>query len=136
MRTLSSIAMTMLAGMALASCSEPRSGQPSTTSSLDYESPAPVTRTPLAPLGGYAASPPSPAPRETDDPPAPGWQASPRWSAIKGKGCIEVEPDPRAGQGQAGLKIDGCREGAGPAPAPQDQVESAPQDEAYDLPPE
>jgi hypothetical protein len=66
---------------------------------------------------------------------APGWQASPRWAAIKGNGCIEVEQDPRAKSAgvKAGMKVESCR-GHDAEAAPQDQVEMAPQDAAPDMP--
>lgn len=135
MKTLSSIATAMLASLALASCSEPHSPAQQSTGALGYESPAPVARTPLAPLGGYAAPAPSPGQGVASGPTAaPGWQASPRWAAIKGKGCIEVEPGEG---GEAGMKIERCRDDAAPAgPAPQEQVEMGAQDEAFGLPPE
>jgi hypothetical protein len=127
--------MAALAGMALISCSEPHSPtQQSATGSLRYESAAPVTRTPLAPLGGYAATPPSPGYGEQANQTAPGWQASPRWAAIKGKGCIEVEPE---SAGQGGMKVEACPGDKAEAP-PRAPAESEPQaqDEAFGLPPE
>ena len=128
--------MVMAAGLALLSCSEPRTlAQPSTTGSVGYESAAPVLRAPLAPLDIYAAPPSSPPQSETaGQMAAPGWQASPRWAAIKGNGCIEVEPDPRAKSGGgAGMKVESCR-GNDAKAASQDQVEMAPQDADSHMP--
>lgn len=122
--------MAALASVALISCSEQHApAQQSATGALGYESPGPVMRAPLAPPSGYAAPLPAPGQGETAGPQAaPGWQPSPRWAAIKGQGCIEVEPDPRAGAaGQPGMKIERCGDGA--EAAPRDQVELAPQDD-------
>ena len=140
MRMVSSIAVAASAGLALLSCSEPHASGPSaTTGSVGYESPAPVARAPLAPLQTYAAPPSSPPQGETTGGLAPpGWQASPRWAAIKGNGCIEVEPDPRAksaGQSEAGTKIERCR-GNDAKAARQDQFEMAPQGETVEMAPQ
>jgi hypothetical protein len=115
------------AAAALAACTDqPRTTvNSSSTNSLAYERPAPVTRAPLAPPTGYASSYASPPPlgapyAASSPPPAPysnsardyadpqtatlGWQASPRWSAVQGDGCIEVEQEGHDGQ----MKIDRC----------------------------
>jgi hypothetical protein len=115
------------AAAALAACTDqPRTTvNSSSTNSLAYERPAPVTRAPLAPPTGYASSYASPPPlgapyAASSPPPAPysnsardyadpqtatlGWQASPRWSAVEGDGCIEVEQESHDGQ----MKIDRC----------------------------
>jgi hypothetical protein len=112
---------------ALAACTDqPRSTvNSSSTNSLAYERPAPVTRAPLAPPTGYGSSyappPPLGAPYAASSPPPAsysnsaqdyadpqtatlGWQASPRWSAVEGDGCIEVEQEGHDGQ----MKIDRC----------------------------
>jgi hypothetical protein len=128
--------MAMAAGLALLSCSEPRApAQPSTTGSVGYESAAPVLRAPLAPLQSYEAAPSSPPGETADQVAAPGWQASPRWAAIKGNGCIEVEPGPRAKSagGKAGMKVETCP-GNDAESAPHDQVEMAPQDADPNMP--
>jgi hypothetical protein len=58
---------------------------------------------------------------------APGWQASPRWAAIKGNGCIEVEPDQQAksGTGKAGMKVEACGGDKAKAPPQEKSVEIA-----------
>ena len=67
---------------------------------------------------------------------APGWQASPRWAAIKGNGCIEVEPDPPANSaGGAGMKVESCR-GNDAKAAQQDEAELAPQDDEVEMAPQ
>ena len=136
MRTVTSIAMAAAASLVLSSCSEPHaSGQPTATGSLGYESPAPVARAPLAPLQGYAASPAlPPAGGTAGETRAPGWQASPRWAAIKGNGCIEVEPDPRAKSGR-GMKVETCGGEKAKAPPQEKSVEIAPPD-AVERPPD
>jgi hypothetical protein len=61
-----------------------------------YEPRAQIDRAPLPPPEAHAS--PSTFPNERVGSPTPeqlGWQASPRWSAVKGDGCIEVEPDPQ-----------------------------------------
>ncbi len=45
-----------------------------------------------------------------------GWQASPRWSAIEGDGCVEVEP---GGQTGAGTRVRNCANKAPRAQAPR-----------------
>lgn len=69
---------------------------------MGYGPRAQVDRAPLPPPVGYA-SPPSPINRtpaneSTGALPADhrGWRASPRWKAVKGDGCIEVEHDLQA----------------------------------------
>ena len=126
MRKILAIAVMASAGAALAACTDqpPSSVNSSSANSLAYERPAPVTRAPLAPPSGYGSSyaPPPPLGAPYGPPPAPapyansaqadadpqtaalGWQASPRWSAVEGDGCIEVEPGGADGQ----MKIDRC----------------------------
>jgi len=142
-------AVTVMASLAvaLAACTDqpPSSVNSSSANSLAYERPAAVTRAPLAPPSGYGSSyaPPSPlgAPyASSSPPPAPysnsaegyadpqtaalGWQASPRWSAVEGDGCIEVEQGGRDGQ----MKIDRCaHQGSRRDQAPEDTL--APRDE-------
>ena len=144
MRKLLAVTVMASAGAALAACTDqpPSSVNSSTTNSLAYERPAPVTRAPLAPPAGYGSSyapppplggpPPLGAPYGSPPAPAPyansaqygadpqtaalGWQASPRWSAVEGDGCIEVEQAGDGGQ----MKIDRCAKQAprGEVPAP------------------
>ena len=147
LRKLSTVTVMAFVAAALAACTdEPRSTvNASATNSLAYERPAPVTRAPLAPPNGYGSSyapppplgapygspPPSPAPYQNSaqgyaDPQtaALGWQASPRWSAVEGDGCIEVEQGGRNGQ----MKIDRCaHQGSRREPVPEDTL--APRDE-------
>ena len=43
-----------------------------------------------------------------------GWRASPRWSAVEGDGCIEVEQDGRrqdAGRESGRMKVETCAKG-------------------------
>jgi hypothetical protein len=132
---------------ALAACTDqPRSTvNASSTNSLAYERPAPVTRAPLAPPNGYGSSyappPPLGAPYASSSPPPAsypnsaesyadpqtatlGWQASPRWSAVEGDGCIEVEQEGHDGQ----MKIDRCaRQESRRDPAPESTL--APRDD-------
>jgi hypothetical protein len=122
--------------MVLLSCSDPRApGRPSTTSSIGFESVAPVQRAPLAPLQRYAAPPPlaGPGGEATGQTSAPGWQASPRWAAIKGNGCIEVEPDPRAKPG-SGMKVETCAGEKAQVPPREKSVEIASPDAAEPAP--
>jgi hypothetical protein len=135
------------AAAALAACTDqPRTTvNSSSTNSLAYERPAPVTRAPLAPPTGYASSYASPPPlgapyAASSPPPAPysnsardyadpqtatlGWQASPRWSAVEGDGCIEVEQEGHDGQ----MKIDRCaQQESRREPAPESTL--APRDD-------
>ena len=112
MRKVLVVTATMIVGMALLSCTAP--GPPAVhatpTPPMFYEPPAKVARAPLPGLVGYASPPPlidSPtplapygnSPNERAEPQTAahlGWRASPRWSAVKGKGCIVVEQDPQA----------------------------------------
>jgi hypothetical protein len=108
---------TTAVGMVLLSCSAPKTDRSPSTSTMVYEPSAPVARTPLAPPVGYASPPPqthsvtplaSFADRSNADFGAPtvgpgAWQASPRWRAVKGEGCIEVEQDP-----QAKYRVESC----------------------------
>ena len=152
MRKLLAVTVMASVGAALAACTDqpPSSVNSSTTNSLAYERPAPVTRAPLAPPAGYGSSyappPPlgaasarsalwvaaAPAPYANSaqygaDPQtaALGWQASPRWSAVEGDGCIEVEQASDGGQ----MKIDRCAKQAprGEVPAPEGTL--APRDD-------
>lgn len=40
-----------------------------------------------------------------------GWQASPRWSAVQGDGCIEVEQDGQSARA-ADVRVEACSNGA------------------------
>jgi hypothetical protein len=114
---------------ALVSCSELRapSEKSSATGPLTFEQPGAVDRAPLGPPAGYASGPSPTAPLRPA-PQAAGlgqWQASPRWAAIRGDGCIEVKPDPHAAAGK--VKVENCPEG---------EAEAKPRGETFGLPPE
>ena len=94
------------------------------------ESSAPVVRAPLAAPPGYS----SPAslinsPKSIgDDGSQPQrtmvgeWRASPRWAAVQGDGCIEVQP----AEGEAGqVRVENCAK----------DVRAGPHDDALALPP-
>jgi hypothetical protein len=145
MRKLSVVVVMALIGAALVACTErpPSSINSTTANAMAYERPAPVVRAPLAPPQGYASPPPlgtspsPPSPYGNSPAPSPlygnfpdegadpqtaglGWRASPRWSAIEGDGCIEVEEGGQTGH-EAQMKIEECarqaRRGEAPAPA-------------------
>lgn len=146
MRKLSiAIIVASLVATLLACTDQPPSAVNSAaTNSLAYERPAPIVRAPLAPAQGYASPPPlgTPPPLGAPygGPPAPaplygnapqygadpqtaaldGWRASPRWSAVQGNGCIEVEQDGQPGQ-RGQMRIEPCAKRAPrnepPAPA-------------------
>jgi hypothetical protein len=108
----------------------------SSASNYAYEPPGSIARAPLsAPPGygsqpgygsgygsqqGYGSPPPLGAPSAhgnsqgygsqgygAADTAAPGgWQASPRWSAVQGDGCIEVEQGGQAARG--GVRVEPC----------------------------
>jgi hypothetical protein len=146
MRKRLAVTVIAFAGVTLAACTDqpPSSVNSSSANSLAYERPAPVTRAPLTPPSGYGSgyapppplgapygsSPPPPAPypsaaQDYADPQtaALGWQASPRWSAVEGDGCIEVEQGGQDGQ----MKIDRCaHQGSRRDPAPESTL--APRD--------
>jgi hypothetical protein len=147
LRKFFAVAVMVFVGASLAACTDqpPSSVNSSSANSLAYERPAPVTRAPLAPPSGYgsgyAPPPPLGAPYgSSSPPPAPypnaaqdyadpqtatlGWQASPRWSAVEGDGCIEVAPDGRDGQ----MKIDRCAHQAGRSEVPPPDNTLAPRD--------
>jgi hypothetical protein len=110
------VTATTAVGMALLACSGPRPSAvySATTSPMVYDPSARVARAPLSPPVGYASPPRnSPTPlasyghsaNEGAEPQAaaPGdWRASPRWAAVKGKGCIVVE------QETAKAKVENC----------------------------
>ena len=129
-RTLAVITTTAFA-LALLSCSDLRrpAEQPSTTSAMGYEPAGSVARAPLAPPVGYSSPTPlAPYPRnESTEPPMTGlgeWRASPRWAAIEGGGCIEIEP----AEDEAGnFRVENCS---------KDPAVSPPRDEEFALPPE
>jgi hypothetical protein len=108
--------MTIL-GASLLSCSEARSPEVNPSPSLGYDSSGygssgPIARTPLAPPAGYVPRPGfdnAPPPTAYEDPinegaePVGKWQASPRWSAVQGDGCIVVD------QGATGnVDVENC----------------------------
>ena len=97
----------MAAGIALLSCEtrQPTAEQSTATIPMGVEPSAPIARSPLSPPVGLPSPPvlsnsPTPlAPYASypdegagSQPAESGWRASPRWAAVQGKGCIEVEP--------------------------------------------
>jgi hypothetical protein len=99
-RTVLIVTATTAVGMALLSCAAPEApgAQGSPTPPMGYGARAQVDRAPLAPPVGYASpSTPTSSNKQTATQTADqlGWSASPRWAAVKGKGCIEVEQDPQ-----------------------------------------
>jgi hypothetical protein len=134
------VTITTAFALALLSCSELRrpAEQPSTTGAMVYERAGSVVRAPLAPPVGYSSPSPrtdSPTPlapyvnpnNESIEPQTTGlgeWRASPRWAAIKGDGCIEVEP----AEGEAGkVRVENCS---------KDDVGVEARGEAFGQPPE
>jgi hypothetical protein len=98
----------------LGSCSQARA--PDQSAALDS---APISRAPLSPTPGYAATPEQsyadPLPESMQ--PAGEWRASPRWSAVQGNGCIAVDQDPSSGR----LAYENCPAGqAGDQPPPRE----------------
>jgi hypothetical protein len=127
LRTVVVVALTSGAGIALQSCYARQTPVvDSSTSSTVHEPLAPVVKTPLAPPLNY--SPPrSPSSTLTPEPETAGageWRASPRWSAIRGDGCIEVKP---AEDAAGTLSVENCSNDPGDAP---------PDAEKFALPPE
>jgi hypothetical protein len=58
-----------------------------------------IDRAPLPPPAGYTSPPTRLSPNERTEAQAedhPGWSASPRWAAVKGGNCIEVQQDLQA----------------------------------------
>ena len=111
MRKVLIVTVTMAGGIALLSCTAPQpSAVPPAATPMANESSGPVVRTPLSPPVGYASTafaPNSPTPLEpyvsspndgADAQTGAGgvWRASPRWAAVKGDGCIEVDQYPQA----------------------------------------
>ena len=111
MRKVRKMTVTMAGGIALLSCTAPPPSAVSpATTPMANESSGPVVRTPLSPPGGYASNafaPNSPTPLQpyasspndgADAQTGAGgmWRASPRWAAVKGDGCIEVDQYPQA----------------------------------------
>ncbi len=129
-------------GAAFSACAErPQAAVNSTgANSLAYKPSGPVVRSPLSPLGGHASRPPF----GNSQPPLPpyggnsygyadqqtaetqGWRASPRWSAIEGNGCIEVEQDGEArreAEGEAPrMRVENCAKEAPGAYAPAETI--------------
>jgi hypothetical protein len=60
---------------------------------VGYASPAPLINAPM-PLASYGNPPNERAEPQTAAPQV--WRASPRWAAVRGKGCIVVEQNPQA----------------------------------------
>jgi hypothetical protein len=119
MRRVLAVAVTMIAGSVLLSCDarQPTAVQPSSPVAVGSEPLAPIARSPLSPPMGYATSGPAnslPTPlvpysnsssdEDESQEAQGGWVASPQWAAVQGKGCIEVEQDPR--DDQAGVQSD------------------------------
>jgi hypothetical protein len=140
MRKVLSVTIATALAVALLSCSELRRSaeQSSTTSAIVHERAGQVVRAPLAPPGGYSSPSPrtnSPTPltpyvnppNETTESQTTGlgeWRVSPSWAAIKGDGCIEVEPV----EGEAGkLSVKNC---------PKEDVGAERRGEAFGLTPE
>ena len=112
MRKVLAVTAITAVGTALLSCTAPRTpvADAPPTPPMVYEAPAPVAHAPLPPPAGYASPPPlinsstplasyDNSPNERAEPqtaPHQVWGASPRWAAVKGKGCIVVERDPQA----------------------------------------
>lgn len=130
------VTVTTAVGVTLLSCSEVRrpGNQSSMSNSMAYDSGAPVVRAPLAPPVGYSSpspltySPTPLVPRANSEQQTIGlgeWRASPRWAAVQGEGCIEVEPDPRA-QAEK-LRVETC---------PKNDVGEPFRDEEFGVPPE
>jgi hypothetical protein len=107
------VTTTAAVGMALLSCTAPRTpvAYAPSASPIAYQRLAPVVHAPLPPPVGYASPPPlminSPPPLAPDgnsayarpEPPTAddmGWHASPRWAAVKGKDRTLVKQDPQA----------------------------------------
>ena len=149
MRKLSAVLTIASIGAALVACTErpPSAINSTSANSMAYERPAPIIRAPLAPAQGYASPaplggrPPLASPYGNPPVPAPlygnapqygadpqtatldGWRASPRWSAVQGNGCIEVEQAGQSGQhGQ--MKVEPCAKQAprNEAPAPAEAM--------------
>ena len=104
-------------GVSLFSCSEARPPDASRSTAMGYEPSVPIARTPLTPPGSTPgplyADPPLSTPY--DDPlpegrqPVGNWNASPRWSAIQGDGCIVVNQ--AAGAGAGNMNVEKCSSG-------------------------
>jgi hypothetical protein len=97
-----------IVGMALLSCNSPGipATQGTTPTSMAYGPRGQIDRVPLSPPAGYAPAPTPTSPAKGADMQAAdhlGWHASPRWAAVKGDNCIEVEQDPQAAS-QVGTK--------------------------------
>ena len=95
LRKVLALAASAAVGTALLSCSEtrPPANESAAMGAVSYEHRAPVVRAPLAPPVTYASPPTGPV----------GWNASPRWSAVRGDGCVEVEQDP-----EGKFKVENC----------------------------
>jgi hypothetical protein len=114
------VAATTVLAIALISCSTRETSAVDSPSPMTYEPSSPVARAPLAPPVGYSspslpgssatpfASHADPSSSDFESPTAAlgTWQASPRWGAVKGEGCIEVEQDP-----QARYRVESCSKG-------------------------
>lgn len=114
-RTLLATVMIVYA-TALASCSasQPSDVNPTSGSTL-YESSTPIVRAPLSDPLGYVSSTETPslpyASSDAADPQAVSlgsWQASPRWAAVKGDGCIEVDQEADKPAGAAKFRVTKC----------------------------
>ena len=114
------VTVTTAVGISLPSCSAQQPSAVHTSAAPPvYEHSAPVIRAPLSLPPGYD---PSPGPPNTETSLLPHatshnggtqthttavglWTASPRWTAIRGHGCIEVEQDLQSNVGGIGAQI-------------------------------
>jgi hypothetical protein len=117
-------------GIALASCEarEPANVQSAAPLPMGTEPLAPITRSSLSPPVGYADpsplnSSPTPLvprptrPNEEAGSVPDGWRASPRWAAVQGNGCIEVQSE------ASKYRVENCSQEAAddpPPPPPED----------------
>lgn len=152
MRKLFAVVTMASTGAALVACTErpPSAINSTSANSMAYERPAPIVRAPLAPAQGYASPPPLGGPPPLASPygnppvPAPfygnapqygadpqtaaldGWRASPRWSAVQGNGCIEVEQagegTPEAPGAAPRMKVESCAKAAAGARPPAETM--------------
>ncbi len=88
--------LILATAIALASCrsSEVPTAGPSVSSPMAYGPGPGIERVPLPFIGSVPRQPGD----QNETPSQLGWQASPRWSAIQGDGCIEVDADSQPSQ--------------------------------------
>ena len=103
---------TAAAGIALQACSAQQpSSAPSPTSSTAFEPSSSVVRAPLSAPMGYSAQEnalrPTPYDTINEGPETVGkWQASPRWSAVQGDGCVVVDQESSVVAGH--IDVENC----------------------------